>query len=264
MTMGWSEGDVTSGDGLRLHYYRTGTGPTLILAHGVSDNGMCWRRVADALADSFDVVAYDAPSHGRSDVGPLGRGSDVIDIVEALALAPVVAMGHSMGAAAVSDAIVLRPDLFRAAVLEDPAWMSDELRAEIGEMIRNVLSGGAEIDIAAMDPGPTDPIDRVDWLESKQQFRPGPDGPDMSSVFADPWQHNVRRFNCPVLLIWGTSGLVSAEAVEEARAIFPQLRDVQLDAGHNIRREDYEGYLAAVRPFLESAPATASGSLPPR
>ena len=140
--------------------------------------------------------------------------------------------------------------------------MSDELRAEIGEMIRNFLSAGTETDIAAMDPGPTDPIDRVDWLESKQQFRPGPDGPDMSSVLADPWQRGVRRFDCPVLLIWGTSGLVSAEAVEEARAIFPRLRDVQLDAGHNIRREDYEGYLAAVRPFLESAPATASGRFP--
>ena len=75
MTTGWSEGDVTTGDGVRLHYYRTGSGLPLLLAHGVSDNGMCWRRVADALADSFDVVTYDAPSHGRSDVGPLGRGA---------------------------------------------------------------------------------------------------------------------------------------------------------------------------------------------
>ena len=256
MTTGWSEGDVTTGDGVRLHYYRTGSGPPLLLAHGVSDNGMCWRHVADALADSFDVVTYDAPSHGRSDVGPLGRGSDAVDITEALGLAPVLAMGHSMGAAAVSNAIVLRPDLFRAAVLEDPGWMSAESRAAIGEMIRAFLREGGGTDIAAMDPGPTDPIDRVDWIESKQQFRPAVDGPDLLSVLADPWQSDVRRFTCPVLLVWGTSGLVSAEAVDEARAIFPMLRDVQLEAGHNIRREDYEGYLAAVRPFLESAPAT--------
>ena len=128
---GWTEGDVTAGDGVRLHYYRTGSGPPLLLAHGVTDNGMCWRRVADALADGFDVVAYDAPSHGRSDVGPLGRGSDAVEIVEALGLAPVVAMGHSMGAAAVSGAIAQRPDLFRAAVLEDPGWMSDELRGRV-------------------------------------------------------------------------------------------------------------------------------------
>ncbi len=86
-------------------------------------------------------------------------------------------------------------------------------------------------------------------------------GPGVLSVLADPWQDDVRRFTCPVLVVWGTSGLVNAAAVDEARAIFPGLRDVQLDAGHNIRREDYEGFLAAVRPFLESAPATAPGDV---
>ena len=49
MARNWSEDDVTTGDGIRLHYYRRGSGNTLLLAHGVSDDGMCWRRVATKL-----------------------------------------------------------------------------------------------------------------------------------------------------------------------------------------------------------------------
>ena len=46
--MSWSEGDVDA-DGLTIHYTRTGDGdqPALVLAHGFSDNGLCWRRVAE-------------------------------------------------------------------------------------------------------------------------------------------------------------------------------------------------------------------------
>ena len=69
-------------------------------------------------------------------------------------------------------------------------------------MMQNFLGEHGATDIASIDPGPTDPIDRADWLESKQQFRPVDDGPDVLSVLADPWQDDVRRFTCPVLVIW--------------------------------------------------------------
>ncbi len=97
MTSEWTDGDITTADGVRLHYYRRGSGPSLVLAHGATDNGMCWRRVADALADDFDVVAYDAPSHGRSDDGQPGSGADVVAVVEALGLAPTLADGSLHG-----------------------------------------------------------------------------------------------------------------------------------------------------------------------
>ena len=60
MTMNqWIEGDV-SVNGLPIHFYRTcGTGkPTLLLAHGFSDNGLCWglwwmRGIMDNLGGVF-------------------------------------------------------------------------------------------------------------------------------------------------------------------------------------------------------------------
>jgi pimeloyl-ACP methyl ester carboxylesterase len=265
MTSEWAEGDVATAAGVRLHYYRRGSGPSLVLAHGVTDNGMCWRRVADALADGFDVVAYDAPSHGRSDDGPPGSGADVVAVVEALGLSPALAMGHSMGAGAVSEAIGVRPDLFRAAVLEDPGWMTEERRAEIQQLIRQATEAGATgagRGPTMADGRPTHPVDLADWEESKTQFRP-PENWGLARLTAMPWQANVKKFACPVLLVWGTSGLVTEDTTREARRLYPDLQDVRLDAGHDIRREAYDDFLRVVRSFLEAAPAAPPVSAHP-
>ena len=50
-----------------------------------------------------------------------GRGADdLVGIIEALGLEQPYAIGHSMGAGTVASALVTRPELIRAAVLEDP------------------------------------------------------------------------------------------------------------------------------------------------
>jgi N-formylmaleamate deformylase len=46
----WYEGDVIA-NGVRLHYHRTGGGhPPLVIAHGVTDMGIGYSRVARAGA----------------------------------------------------------------------------------------------------------------------------------------------------------------------------------------------------------------------
>ena len=63
----WQLGDISS-DGIRIHYYLTGgvDQSPLLLAHGFTDNGLCWTRTADALMSDFDVVMVDARNHGFS------------------------------------------------------------------------------------------------------------------------------------------------------------------------------------------------------
>jgi len=53
---GWPEGYVEA-NGIRLHYWRTGDGskPAVVMCHGFSDNGLCWRPVAQRLQDAFDI-----------------------------------------------------------------------------------------------------------------------------------------------------------------------------------------------------------------
>jgi hypothetical protein len=56
----WQSGDVET-NGIRLHYTRTGgLAPPLVLAHGVTDSGLCWTPIAEALAADYDVIMVDA------------------------------------------------------------------------------------------------------------------------------------------------------------------------------------------------------------
>ena len=63
----WKAGDVEV-DELRLHYTRTGgANLPIVLAHGFSDDGLCWTPVAELLAAEFDVIMVDARCHRQSD-----------------------------------------------------------------------------------------------------------------------------------------------------------------------------------------------------
>src|SRR5688572_14727483 len=140
--MDWQEGDIDL-DGVRIHYYRRGTGRPLVLAHGASDNGRCWERVAQALEGEYDIVAYDARYHGLSDApegGSLAGGEDLVAMVQALGLERPAIMGHSMGARTVAQAAGTNPELFRCAVLEDPPWR-DETPAQPSRTIGLDLTG---------------------------------------------------------------------------------------------------------------------------
>jgi pimeloyl-ACP methyl ester carboxylesterase len=62
----WQTGSVEA-NGVLLHYTRTGGArPPLVLAHGFSDDGLCWSPVARELEDAYDIVMVDARCHGRS------------------------------------------------------------------------------------------------------------------------------------------------------------------------------------------------------
>jgi len=45
--LNWSSKHIQT-NGIQLHYYQTGGDlPTIILVHGITDNGLCWTRLAD-------------------------------------------------------------------------------------------------------------------------------------------------------------------------------------------------------------------------
>ena len=138
LAQGWQVGDVTV-NGIKLHYTRTaGNKPSLVMAHGHSDNGLCWSRVARALQADYDCIMYDARRHGLSDDGPedagrdpMGRDAMVHDaaaLIEALRLERPGMIGHSMGAMCAAGVGALYPDLLRYIILEDVPWWDEESR----------------------------------------------------------------------------------------------------------------------------------------
>jgi pimeloyl-ACP methyl ester carboxylesterase len=57
---------------LAINYHRTGSGPPLVLLHGVGHHWQAWKPVIELLATDFDVIACDTPGFGRS--APLHPG----------------------------------------------------------------------------------------------------------------------------------------------------------------------------------------------
>lgn len=53
-----------------LAYDVRGSGPALVLVHGLASSRQCWDLVVADLADDFTVYAVDLPGHGESDPLP--------------------------------------------------------------------------------------------------------------------------------------------------------------------------------------------------
>src|SRR5258708_15021154 len=127
----WFSGDVVA-NGVGIHYYRTGgEKPPLVLAHGATDSGLCWSRVARALESEYDVILPDARGHGLSDAPENGytsgdHAADLAGLIDALGLPRPAVGGHSMGAGSVLRLIADYPHLARCAILEDPGFRAGQ------------------------------------------------------------------------------------------------------------------------------------------
>ena len=104
---GWTDGYVVA-NGIRIHYWRTGGNkPALVMAHGSSDDGLCWTNLAREFQDQYDIVMFDARGHGLSDPPspsdpPDVQVEDLAGLIKELKLARPILMGHSMGSSSVA------------------------------------------------------------------------------------------------------------------------------------------------------------------
>ncbi len=118
-----------------LNVHRVGSGPPLVLLHGIGHHWQAWRPVIDLLAGDFDVLAVDLPGFGRSPALPADVDPTVPAHVDAIAAAiaglgverPHVA-GNSMGGAIALE--LARRDLVASATALSPAgfWSDAERR----------------------------------------------------------------------------------------------------------------------------------------
>jgi pimeloyl-ACP methyl ester carboxylesterase len=113
-------------NGLSMAYDREGSGPTLLMIHGASQDSRSWRFNVPFFAQWFDVIAVDLPGHGKSDLPPCGPvrsvpvfADYVWGLVEALGVTNPVLMGHSLAGGIVLRLALDKGDLVRAVVNVD-------------------------------------------------------------------------------------------------------------------------------------------------
>ena len=266
----WLSSDVRF-NGVKMHYYRTGGNkPPLILNHGATDDGLCWTPVAKAFEADYDVITPDALGHGLSDDtdGPANseqRAEHLAGFIRALCLTKPIVGGHSMGAGSAMYLAALYPDLPSRIILEDPGlWRSPhpdgggaraELMARMRESTTRMRAMTREELIAlCRKQSPTWAEEELGpWADAKLRVRPSMDF-TRGKEPALTWQQAVARITCPTLLVTSDvalGGIVSPEAAAEAQALMPTLRVAHIaGAGHNIRREQFGAFVAAVRSFL--------------
>jgi pimeloyl-ACP methyl ester carboxylesterase len=117
---------VKNGDVI-LHVETAGdqTASPLLLMHGITVSGRTWDWFVPTLAARFRVLTLDFRGHGKSgwapgDYQPQAFVTDAIAVLEELADGPAIVIGHSLGGTTGAALMQQRPDLVKAAVLEDP------------------------------------------------------------------------------------------------------------------------------------------------
>ena len=88
--------------GDRVSYRTAGSGPALLLLHGIANSSETWERVAPLLSERFTLIAPDLMGHGQSatprgDYSLGAHASAARDIVTALGHEHVTVVGHSLG-----------------------------------------------------------------------------------------------------------------------------------------------------------------------
>jgi pimeloyl-ACP methyl ester carboxylesterase len=265
---GWANAYVLA-NGIRIHYWRTGGDKqVMVMAHGSSDNGLCWTNLARELVADYDIILFDARGHGLSDPpsksdGPDAQCEDLAGLIRELGLEKPILMGHSMGSSSVAWFAARYPDVPGAVILEDPGLIprssgnarssaSDAdieiARARIIE--RNNMSTEAMVAQCIKNDPQWGKCECEFWAPSKKLHHPnnayrrfGGRGPEKSELFP--------MITAPTLILKADAQGEVRKKNEEAAALLPNGRIVHVEgARHNVRRDQKEGLLQALNTFL--------------
>lgn len=108
--------------GYRRAYRIAGSGPALLLIHGVGDNSTAWGPVHARLAQRFTVIAPDLLGHGesdkpRADYSLPAFANGMRDLLAALDIDRVTVVGHSFGGGVAMQFAYQYPQLVERIVL---------------------------------------------------------------------------------------------------------------------------------------------------
>jgi N-formylmaleamate deformylase len=259
-------------NGVYLHYYRTmGGKPPIVLIHGVTDDGLCWTRVADQLADRYDLIMLDLRGHGKSEAPDTGytltvMAAEIVALIKELGLMKPILLGHSMGAITALALAGLYPDVAKAIIMEDPPtfwmvkksdksqpphpnglalWIEANKRKTKEELFSEVRSGNPGWSDAEIDP----------WVDSKLRYSPKiVQMVSMTDLPAMDFDSLLKHITCKTLLLTADPSKGSIVTEKEAAVLSQTISQLEIrhidGAGHNIHRDQFESYMDIVQDYL--------------
>ncbi|HEX7610130.1 MAG TPA: alpha/beta fold hydrolase, partial [Solirubrobacteraceae bacterium] len=132
--------------GHRVAYRQAGSGPVLVLIHGITADSSTWRRVMPYLARRFTVIAPDLIGHGHSakpkgDYSLGAHASGVRDLLLALGHDRASFLGHSLGGGIAMQISYQFPERCERLVLLD----SGGLGRDVSLLLRAATLPGSDL-----------------------------------------------------------------------------------------------------------------------
>jgi pimeloyl-ACP methyl ester carboxylesterase len=273
--------------GHRVAYRSAGSGPAIVLVHGITSTSATWERVMPYLAARFTVIAPDLLGHGesakpRGDYSLGAYASGVRDLMVTLGQESATLVGHSLGGGVVMQLAYQFPERCERLVLVDSGGLGREvnllLRAATLPLSEVVLPFLASTRL--LDAGRA-----VGRLFGRVGLQAGTDVAELArghASLADPearaaFVHTLRTIvdpggqrvnasdrlylaeNIPFLLVWGERdpiipvehGVAAHELVRSSRL------EVFEEAGHFPHVDDPQRFLDVLLDFIDTTePAT--------
>ena len=265
--------------GDRVSYRTAGSGPALLLLHGIANSSETWERVAPLLSKRFTLIAPDLMGHGQSatprgDYSLGAHASAARDIVTALGHEHVTVVGHSLGGGIAMQFAYQFPERTNRLVLVS----SGGLGREVHFVLRAASLPGADYVLPALTSRRLLGLGRqVGGLLGRVGLRPGGDIEVLGRGFEAPdnagsrqaFLHTVRaviepggqRVSAqnrlrlaallPTLIVWGENdSIIPISHGEGAHEAMPGSRfEVFPGAGHMPHHDDPERFAAVLADF---------------
>ncbi len=260
-----------------LAYEVTGTGPLVVLAHGMGDDRQAYRHLVPRLVDAgYRVAAVDLRGCGESSAtwpsySRTAIAGDLLALVRHLG-GPAVLVGHSISGGAVTIAAAQEPELVTALVELTPFTrrqaiaLRDLRSARFRRGMRHLVGAGLlgsvgqwrkYLDVAYPGSKPADWQQRLDHVTAMLR-EPGRMAAlkGMGSTPATDAGAALPAVRCPVLVVQGELDPDWADPRAEGEAVLAELPAgrgqlvVLQGTGHYPHHQVPDAVAGAVLPFL--------------
>jgi pimeloyl-ACP methyl ester carboxylesterase len=272
-----------------IHGYRrafrvAGSGPAILLIHGIGDNSTTWSTVQSKLAQRFTVIAPDLLGHGRSDkpradYSVAAYANGMRDLLSVLDVERVTVVGHSLGGGVAMQFAYQFPQLVDRLILVGAGGVTKDVN--IALRIASLPMGTEALALLRL-PLVLPALQVVGWVGGAVfgSTGLGRDLPDVLRILADlpeptassafartlravvDWRGQVVTMldrcylteSVPVQLIWGSQdSVIPVSHARMAHSAMPgSVLEVFDGSGHFPFHDDPDRFVECVEKFIDS------------
>lgn len=262
MTIPRTETFLEVGDGDRVWVETAGSGPDLVLCHGLGGNAAVWYQQVAHFATSFRVITWDQRGFGRSSNsagrhGPVTAAADLAAILDHFSVSRAHLVGQSMGGWAALGAALAEPTRVASLVLACTTAGVPVVRERADA--DSARTGAAPARPLGHHPAlgsglPDRDLARAYLYQALGTFgdRP-PDGELIHMLAATNFDaESLGGLRVPILMVAGENDpLMTPALIREASTWLPGARVTEFPGvGHSPYFEDPKAWNAVVESFL--------------